>query len=112
MATFDLSAANLHLLVTDHWLSNRSNVLLLKLTQPAWHSTTAVVAAPRTDPRLVMAAWRASEVVAFAKAKDLAGPAAVVFASGMDGVFTRIFYENDEDRNKSRAVPSPEGADL
>ena len=85
VATFDLSAANLHLLETDHWLSNRNNVLLLKLTQPAWHSTTAVVAAPRTDPRLVMAAWRASEVVAFAKAKDLAGPAAVIFASGMDG---------------------------
>ena len=91
VATFDLSAANLHLFEADHWLSNPSNVLLLKLTAPAWASSpgaaaaAAAAAAPLPDPRLTMAAWRASELVAFAKRKDLAGPATVLFASGMDG---------------------------
>ncbi|CAE7397060.1 unnamed protein product [Symbiodinium sp. CCMP2592] len=36
VATFDLSARNLDLLETDHWLSNRENVILLKLTEPVY----------------------------------------------------------------------------
>lgn len=36
VATFDLSAANLQCLYEDHWLSNRENVILLWLTEPAY----------------------------------------------------------------------------
>eukprot|EP00434_Breviolum_minutum_P041390 symbB.v1.2.036816.t1/scaffold5285.1/size28895/3 len=36
VVTFDLSASNLEALLTDHWLSNRDNVQLLWLTEPAY----------------------------------------------------------------------------
>ena len=85
VATFDLSAANLHLLESDHWLSNRNNVLVLKLTEPAWEVAVAAPAAPLPSPRLQVAAWQVKEVVAFLGAKDLAGPAAGLFASGVAG---------------------------
>ena len=43
VATFDLSASNLHMLEADHWLSNPKNVILLKLTVPAWECAGALV---------------------------------------------------------------------
>ena len=49
IATFDLSAQNLDLLHTDHWLCNKENVLHLRLTQPAYITQGAAldsVAAP------------------------------------------------------------------
>eukprot|EP00973_Karenia_brevis_P001831 249848-Karenia_brevis.AAC.1 len=36
VATFDLSAQNLDLLQSDHWLSNPRNVLVVRLDAPAW----------------------------------------------------------------------------
>ena len=36
VVTMDLSAKNLHLFETDHWLSDPRNVLLLRLDGPAW----------------------------------------------------------------------------
>ena len=36
VATFDLSAQNLDMLHSDHWLSNRDNVMLLWLTERAY----------------------------------------------------------------------------
>ena len=88
VATFDLSAANLDLLESDHWLSNSKNVVLLKLTTPAWVSTPAAPAAPAApppSPRDTMATWSADGVSSFARARDLVGPAAVLFASGVNG---------------------------
>ena len=35
VVTLDLSARNLHMFTTDHWLSNPLNVLVLRLTAPA-----------------------------------------------------------------------------
>ena len=35
VATFDLGAANLDLFDTDHWLSDRDNVRVLRLSEPA-----------------------------------------------------------------------------
>ena len=85
VATFDLSATNLHMLDSDHWLSNPRNVICLKLHSPAW--AAAGVAAPEPEPERSeqMRSWTATEVVAFAKARDLAGPAATLFASSVDG---------------------------
>ena len=36
VATLDLSASNLDQFEQDHWLSNKANVLLLRLTEPAY----------------------------------------------------------------------------
>ena len=83
VATFDLSATNLHMLDSDHWLSNPKNVIQLRLTVPAWESGTAEPAPPR--PRDVMRAWSVNELGSFAKARDLAGPASVLAASGVNG---------------------------
>ena len=33
IATFDLSAANLQAMLTDHWLSDAQNVIQLRLTE-------------------------------------------------------------------------------
>ena len=43
VVTLDLSARNLHMFTTDHWLSDPQNVLVLRLTAPAW-----VTASPET----------------------------------------------------------------
>ena len=48
VATFDLSASNLHLFKTDHWLSDPRNVIQLHLTSPAWE--TGVAASSHTQP--------------------------------------------------------------
>ena len=47
VATFDLSASNLHLFKTDHWLSDPRNVIQLHLTSPqrGWGSRLEVVIA-------------------------------------------------------------------
>ena len=36
VATFDLSAENLDLFNTHHWLKNPANVMVVHLTEPAW----------------------------------------------------------------------------
>ena len=76
VATFDLSAVNLHLFRNDHWLSNPKNVVVLELTEPAWQGgTTCAVPAPvPTSPRSLMQGWRVDAVVSWAVARDLAGP--------------------------------------
>ena len=47
VVTMDLSADNLGLLETDHWLSDPKNVMVVKLTERAWMDGTAS-AAPAT----------------------------------------------------------------
>jgi hypothetical protein len=84
VVTFDLSAANLHMLDTDHWLADEKNVIQLKLTAPAWESPGGVVAAP-PPLRSIMCGWSVGGVVSFAHARDLAGPATALFASGVNG---------------------------
>ena len=41
-----------------------------------------------------MAAWSVDEVVSFAKARDLAGPASVLYASGVCGADLLAMGEN------------------
>jgi hypothetical protein len=85
VVTFDLSAANLHLFDTDHWLSDTRNVILLKLDAPAWIASGAVPQEVPAQPRDVMASWPVSGVVAFMKSRDMEGPASVLHASGVNG---------------------------
>ena len=85
VATFDLSAANLHLFDSDHWLSNPKNIVCLRLIVPAW-ITPAALPSPQLDERPEqMRAWSASEVVSWARARDLEGLSAVLFASSVNG---------------------------
>ena len=83
VATADLGAENLHLLSSDHWLSDGRNVCVLRLSVAA----VAAPGAPLGDipPEEQMRQWSVAEVVSFLKAKDLAGPAAVLFTHGVRG---------------------------
>ena len=66
MVTFDLSARNLHLLRSDHWLSDPRNVALLWLQAPAYGPELP----PPPTPVAQMEAWSVSDVVAFFESKD------------------------------------------
>ena len=85
VATFDLSAKGLHLFRTDHWLSDRKNVIQLHLTSPAWQGHDAAQAPQPLSKRDEMASWTVDGVIAFAKAQDLEGPAGALFANAVNG---------------------------
>ena len=87
VATFDLSASNLELLQTDHWLSDSRNVMQLRLSGPAWESEAAETPASQDLPpsREQMAAWGVDQLADFLTTKDLRGPAEVLRASGVAG---------------------------
>ncbi len=85
VATFDLSAANLHLFDSDHWLSDPKNVTVLRLTAPAWETGAPPVLAAAPSPAELMKTWHVDNVVAFAHARDLAGPATALFRNAVNG---------------------------
>ena len=80
VATMDLSAKNLHLLTTDHWLTDSKNVVVLRLSEPAWETDVAAVTS--TVP---MAEWSVGAVASWLEGMDMAGPAAILSAQGLDG---------------------------
>ena len=84
--TMDLSAKNLHLLRTDHWLSDRRNIIQLHLTERAYGSSgeDAGGVGARAN-RDVMAEWSVAGVVSFLHGADLEGPAQVLFNHGVAG---------------------------
>ena len=61
VVTFDLSARNLHLLRSDHWLSDPHNVTLLWLQAPAYGPDLP----PPPAPAAQMEAWSVRDVVSF-----------------------------------------------
>ena len=79
--TLDLSAANIHMLTSDHWLSEKKNVLVVRLEGPAWQPGAA--SAP--SPRDMMARWSVADLAGFLKGHDLEGPAATLVANGVRG---------------------------
>jgi hypothetical protein len=87
VVTFDLSAKNLALLQTDHWLSDSRNVLQLRLSEPAWVCTTARASpAPRPfTPRETMQSWPVDALADFLCGQDLSGPAASLQKAGVNG---------------------------
>ena len=88
VVTMDMSAANLHLLASDHWLSDRRNVLQLHLTQKAWREHEQVhqeAVAEVPTPAALLNSWSVNEVVGFLKGRDLEGPAATFFNNGVAG---------------------------
>ena len=83
IATFDLSAANLHMFTTDHWLKHRANVIVLRLTGPAWAG--GQIADTHRSAEDEMKSWTVKEVASFLRCADLEGPAATCEASGVSG---------------------------
>ena len=81
VATLDLSAKNLHLLTTDHWLRDPQNVVVLELKSPSWVTDDggAVMQPPP------MAAWGVSEVAHWLESSDMVGPAQSLRAQGVSG---------------------------
>ena len=81
VATFDLSARNLHMLSTDHWLSDARNVVVLRLVEPSWVTECDTpVQAP-----IPMAAWTVSQVAHWLASSDMAGPASTLQMQGVSG---------------------------
>ena len=87
VATFDLSAVNLHLLRSDHWLSNSKNVIVLELKEPAWQGAVPVAApTPQmSSPRSSMRALNVDDLAAWACARDLGGPAKLLRDNAVTG---------------------------
>ena len=87
VVTMDMSAVNIHLLSSDHWLSDRRNILQLRLMEPAWQQTGFPLAGPAPSKARdeLMRGWTVDGVVSFLKGADLAGPAATFYANGVSG---------------------------
>jgi len=91
VATMDLSAANLHLLSTDHWLKDARNVIQLHLTQPAWQQQGLLANGgvpwplQAKTPAQTMREWSVNAVMSFLQGADLAGPAAKLYDNGLAG---------------------------
>ena len=84
VATFDLSARNLHLFKTDHWLKDPRNVIQLYLKSPAWQTGVAA-SSHRVSPAEQMRSWTVEETGRFLEECDLAGPAELARMSGVSG---------------------------
>ena len=89
VVTLDLSAQNLDLLRTDHWLSNSRNVLQLHLNSPAWQQDLPSAPLPPSDstiaPRSVVKLMTASALHEFLVSHDLCGPAEVLRCNSVNG---------------------------
>ena len=81
VATLDLSAQSIHMLSTDHWLSDPRNVIVLRLTEPAWEGADASA----IPAQLPMTSWRVSEVARWLEGSDMSGPASLLQSQGVNG---------------------------
>ena len=82
VASLDLTATNLHLLKTNHWLKDAKNVVLLPLTEPAY---IAAAMPPPPTPWETMSAWTVDELAFFFKQQDAAGIATALQNSSVNG---------------------------
>ena len=85
MVTMYLSADNLDLFETDHWLSDPKDVMVVKLTERAWMDGAPSAAAAPMSPKDTFHHWTLAELARFMRAKDLAGPSAILQANGVTG---------------------------
>jgi hypothetical protein len=82
VVTMDLSARNLHLLRSDHWLSDSKNIALEWLTAPVIGTTRA----PQRPRRQEMMEWSVAQVESFFESQDAAAIGATLAASSVQGV--------------------------
>ena len=76
----DLSARNLHLLRSDHWLSDRDKVVLEWLTAPVFG-----LGLPWRSPRDQMMSWSVAQVTSFFESKDAAALGDMLAANSVQG---------------------------
>ena len=88
VATFDLSAANLDMFETDHWLSNPKNCFVLRLTTPAYgpqHSPLHAPENPVATRADSMRTWSVAALARFLVKADMEVPAQQLRAQGVSG---------------------------
>ncbi len=80
----DLTARNLQLLTTNHWMKDPRNVVVVTLTQPSWRQPlqAALVVAP---PAEKLGAWTVAEVAHFYEGADAAGLAVTLQKNAVNG---------------------------
>ena len=81
VATFDLSARNLHMLSTDHWLADARHVVVLRLIEPGWVTECDN---PMQAPS-PMAAWAVNQVAHWLESSDMSGPASTLQVQSVSG---------------------------
>ena len=87
VVTLDLTAHNLHMLKTNHWMRDAGNVIVVHLTEPAWKPSDGE-AKPATvpiPPTQAMASWTVSDVQSFFHEHDASGLAGVVLQNAVNG---------------------------
>lgn len=72
VATFDLTAQNLHLLRLNHWLREPHNVITLHLDAPAWAAAPEPGMPCSRTPEDEVRTWTVSEVATFYAQQDAA----------------------------------------
>ena len=86
VVTLDLSAKNLAKFVTDHWLSDEKNCLVLRLTEPAWvDSSSATTVRPTLSPKQLLEEMSVGDLSRFLEERDLSGPATRLMNEGVAG---------------------------
>ena len=97
VATFDLSAKNLHVFSSDHWLSNPRNVVQIHLDAPAWqHDPDLLTHVHSPVPQRRMIGRMSSDALySFLVTQDLAGPAEVLRGSAVTGADVLAPTEKD-----------------
>ncbi len=83
VVTMDLSARNLELFNTDHWLSNTKNCVVLRLNGEAWG--TDAQRGQTMSPQERMTGWTCSQLQDFLGGQDLAGLASVLYSQSVNG---------------------------
>ena len=101
----DLTAKNLHLLQTNHWLKDPRNVCCLNLLAPAY-ATAGVAALPAPPSRAtILAAWAVSEVAGFYEGRDAGGIAHVLQQNAVDGSDLLAFASWKDLESELRMTP-------
>ena len=87
VATLDLTARNLHMLKTNHWMQDAGNVIVVRLNEPAWQPSVgdARPITVATTPTQAMASWTVSDVESFFHEQDASGLAGVIVQNAVTG---------------------------
>ena len=104
VATLDLSARNLHMLTTNHWLSRRRNVALLRLTGPSWQVRDPAPV-PALSPSEKMRAWSVSDVAMFYSQQDAEAVAEGLRSKSVSGCDLLVFQGWEELARELGVVP-------
>ena len=94
VATLDLTAKNLHMLYTNHWLRDEKNAICVRLDGPAWH--TGVVPPPPPTRLEIMASWSVGELAHFVEEEDAEALAAMLRNQSVNGADFQSFRTHEE----------------